>query len=157
MTVLKRPCSADTSVPDAKIRKIVGCDQGGHMYECSRYVWWDKRAHCFTEQDRKFSSKRMALLYLAKMNSASLEDFLKETGKQWADVCSDTGVYALSPNVPFDFDEFLELPDEVLEDYGKEVGNTLNVRKAPRGTIYRYQAVALATTEVQELCQILES
>jgi len=83
MTVLKRPCSADTSVPDAKIRKIVGCDQGGHMYECSRYVWWDKRAHCFTEQDRKFSSKRMALLYLAKMNSASLEDFLKETGKQW--------------------------------------------------------------------------
>lgn len=140
----------------ARQRKVVGVADGA-MYECSRFVWRNKREHCELEADRKFRTRRMALLYVAKKNSDSLQQYLVESGKEWNDLCSDTGRYALSPNVPFNMEQFLELPDDVLERYGAEVGNALTVHKAPQGTIFRFKAVPLASTEVEELCRILGS
>jgi len=145
-------------MPPAKLRKVVGStERDGYMYECSRYAWREKRSVCFTEGDRKFSSKRMALLYIAKKNSDAVRAWLEEAGRSWDSACSDKGVHALSPNAPFDLEHFLEMPDEVLERYGRDVGNVLNVHKAPQGNIYRFQAVDLATTKVDELCQILSA
>lgn len=142
--------------PPSKRRKVEGVDRhDGFMYECSRYVWRDKRSVCSTEPDKKFSSKRMALLYIARMNSDSLQIWLRESRRSWEDVCSATGVHAIVPNEPFDMDRFIELSEEVLEQYGKAVGNMLNVKKAPQGEIYRFHAVGLATTNLNELCQIL--
>merc|ERR1740121_549299 len=116
----------------AKQRKVEGiAEDDGFMYECSRYVWRDKRKVCATEPDRKFSNKRMALLYVARMNSDSVQAWLEESNQKWDNVCSPTGVHAITPNLPFDMDHFIELPDDVLEQYGKDVGNILNVRKAP--------------------------
>jgi len=153
---LKRALSP--ALPPAKLRKVGGsAESDGYMYECSRYVWRNKRSVCYTEPDRKFSSKRMALLYIAKMNSDSVTTWLGESNQKWESVSSDKGVHALTPNMPFELDRFLELPDDVLQQYGKDVGNILNVRKASQGTIYRHQPVALATTNLNELCQILSA
>jgi len=140
----------------ARQRKVAGTHDGA-MYECSRYVWRNKREHCSLEADRRFRSRRMAILYVAKMNSDSLQTYLAESGKRWHDLCSDTGRYALSPNAPFDMEQFLEMADDAIEKYGAEVGNVLTVRKAPQGTIFRFKVTPLATTEVEELCQILAS
>merc|ERR1712241_376893 len=96
-----------------------------------------------------------ALLYIAKKNSDSVKAWLEESNQEWGNVSSDRGVYALKPNAPFDLDSFLELSDEALEKYGRDVGNILSVRKAPQGSIYRFQPVALATTSFDELCKIL--
>jgi len=153
----RRLASVCSSPQDVKMRKVIGSDQGGHMYECHQYVWTEKRAKCATRLDRKFASKRMALLYIAKMNSASLQTYLAESGKQWGDLCKDTGIHAVRPNRPFDLEAFLDLPDEDLELYAQAVGGALTVHKAPQGSIYRYSAVPLATTDVQELVSILES
>jgi len=139
------------------LRKLVGCDEGGHMYECHRYAWTERRLKCSTSPDRKFASRRMALLYVAKMNSASLQTYLQECGKQWHDLCKDTGIHAVQPNKPFDLEGFLDLPDDVLDQYGSAVGSALTVNKAPQGSIYRFTAVPLATTEVEELVRILEA
>merc|ERR1719330_2105075 len=152
---MKRACSP-TEAP-TKLRKIMGAEVDGLMYECSRYVWREKRKHCVTEPDRKFSSKRMALLYIAKKNSDSVLAWLADTDRKWDDVCSDKGTHAITPSAPFELERFLELPDDVLEEYGRSVGNILNVRKAPEGTIYRYTAVELATTSLKDLCLILSA
>merc|ERR1711974_197778 len=98
---------------------------------------------------------RMALLYVAKKNSDSFQTYLSESGKKWTSICFDSGTYALHPNAPFDLDHFLMLPDDVLEEYGCGVGKQLSVHKAPQGSVYRYQAVELATTAADELMGIL--
>lgn len=141
---------------EVKRHKVLGSDDG-HMYECSRYVWREKREKSSIESDRKFSSKRMALLYVAKMNSDSLQRYLEESGKNWFDLCRSTGVHALHPNMPFDVAPFLELSDDELEKYGAGVGTIMTVHKAPQGTIYRFRAVPLATMAVEELLSILMS
>ena len=128
---------------------MVGTSDGA-IYECSRYVWRNKREDCALEADKKFRSRRMALLYVAKKNSDSLRQYLAESGKRWHDLCSDTGRYALSPNMPFEMEQFLELSDDVLERYGAEVGNALTVHKAPQGAIFRFKMIPLATTELEE-------
>jgi len=151
------PVGAGRLGGEAKLRKLVGCDQGGHMYECHRYAWTERRLKCSTSPDRKFASRRMVLLYVAKMNSASLQTYLQECGKQWRDLCKDTGIHAVQPNKPFDLEDFLDLPDDVLDQYASAVGSALTVHKAPQGSIYRYTAVPLATTAVEELARILEA
>lgn len=110
-----------------------------------------------TEPDRKFPTKRMALLYIAKMNSDSVEKYAGSLGKQWTDVCKDSGRYAISPNRPFDADEFLELSDDELEKYGQDVGILLHVHKAPEGILYKYTPVSLATMSVNDLAALLRS
>ena len=39
-------------------------------FECSRYIWWANRQESLTKSDRKFMTKRMALLYVAKRSAA---------------------------------------------------------------------------------------
>lgn len=150
---VKRACSPALS--PSKLRRVGAAERDSCMYECSRYVWREKRNVCHTKPDRKFSSKRMALLYIAKKNSDSVKAWLEESNQEWGNVSSDKGVYALTPNAPFDLDSFLELSDEALEKYGCDVGSIMSVRKAPQGSIYRFQPVALATTSVDDLCKIL--
>ena len=44
-----------------------GATTGSFEYfECSRYIWWANRQESLTKSDRKFMTKRMALLYVAK-------------------------------------------------------------------------------------------
>mmetsp|Transcript_95458 Transcript_95458/g.208752 ORF Transcript_95458/g.208752 Transcript_95458/m.208752 type:complete len:155 (+) Transcript_95458:63-527(+) len=148
----KRPCP---SPDDDVLRKMTGQDEGGQIYECSKYIWTDKRAHCYSEPDRKFAAKRLALLYIAKQNCASLQTYLQSSGKKWSDVCKDEGCYAVKPNKPFDFPAFLELSDEELFEYGREVGNVLNVQKAPEGVIYRFATVEIKTTSASDLYRFL--
>lgn len=105
----------------------------------------------------KFPTKRMALLYIAKMNSESVLKYIAESGKKWPDLCKSSGVYAVSPNIPFDMDLFLELSDEQLDTYGAEVGNALNVHKAPQGTIFSCKPVSLTCVAAEELMDILKS
>merc|ERR1712150_231282 len=125
------------------------------MYECSKYTWWEKREHCSTEPDRKFSSKRMALLYIAKKNSDCFQIWLQESSREWSSACPDSGIHAVTPNAPFDLESFLDLPDDVLEQYARGLRNLLSVHKAPQGTVYRCQAAGTETTTPRELFQIL--
>lgn len=111
--------------------------------------------HCTLEEDRKFATKRMALLYVAKMNSDSVLAYMAESGKRWTDLCPSVGPYAVTPNRPFSPERFLELSDDILEEYGSGVGNALNRHKAPEGTIYRYRAVSINVTDADELHQLL--
>jgi len=144
--------------PAIKRRRVAGPENDvprTEMYECSRYVWLKKRQEAWTEPDRKFADKRMALLYVAKMNSDSLRRFAATSGKQWSDLCSSSGAYAVSPNAPFELERFLEFSDEDLQAYAKAVGNVLNVRKAPEGAIYSFKPVSLGTVGVDELLNIL--
>jgi len=107
-----------------------------------------------TLADHKFSTKRMALLYIAKMNSNSVQKFALDSGKQWSDLCKDSGIYAIVPNMPFD-KQFLELSDEVLEKYATAVGTVLHVHKAPEGSTYRYKSVSLNTMSANDLAELL--
>merc|ERR1712060_673185 len=103
----------------------------------------------------KFASKRMALLYVSKMNSDTLQAYLKEIDRSWDDFCPASGMHALSPNTPFLLDRFLELSDDALEQYGVGVGNIMTVRKIPQGSICRYTAVPLATVDEDEFWSLL--
>merc|ERR1719174_2539042 len=124
-----RTCAFST--PESKRRKLVGGDKNdGCMYECSQFVWRNRREFMETLADNKFATKRMALLYVAKMNSKSVQKFAADSGKQWTDLCKDSGKYAISPNTPFD-DRFLDLSDDELEKYAADVGTILHVHKAP--------------------------
>mmetsp|Transcript_32817 Transcript_32817/g.94248 ORF Transcript_32817/g.94248 Transcript_32817/m.94248 type:complete len:212 (+) Transcript_32817:77-712(+) len=142
---------------EAKRRRIVGHSDARYMYECTRFVWRNKRESCATEPDRKFSTKRMALLYTAKMNSDSVLKFAGKAGKKWTDLCSDSGPHAVCPNVPFDAERFLELSDDVLERYAESAGSILSVRKAPEGASYKFRAVSLETMPTEELAALLRS
>lgn len=147
------------SAPDAMLlRKVYGPGEyGERMYECRRYVWKNKRMDSKIEVDKKFPTRRMALLYVAKMNSDSVLNYAGEVGKEWSQICKSSGVYAVTPNMPFDRDYFLELADDELEKYGEAVGNVLNVHKAPQGAIYRSHPLSLGTVSTEELLKILAS
>lgn len=148
---------AAAEAAEAKRRRIVGCSDEKYMYECSRFVWRNKREFCALEPDRKFSTKRMALLYMAKMNSDSVLRFARSVGKQWTDLCSDSGPHPVCPNMPFELERFQELSDHALERFAESAGSVLSIHKAPEGVSYRYRAVSLETTGADELEKILGS
>merc|ERR1712178_290250 len=148
-----RPCVFST--PESKRRKLIGSDHNdGCMYECSRFTWRNRREFMETTADNKFATKRMALLYVAKMNSNSVQTFAASSGRQWDDLCKDSGKYAITPNAPFD-ERFLDLPDEILEKYAEDVGTILHVFKAPEGSTYRYKAASLNTISADDLAKLL--
>lgn|ERR1719393_973348 len=143
-------------LPEAKRRKISAASDADEkfMYECTRYVWKKKRQESHTELDRKFSTKRMALLYVAKMNCDSVLEYMQKAGKAWSEL---RGFEYLRPNKPFDIDSFLDMPDDALEDYGRDVGNTLNIHKAAEGTLYQMKAVSIDTVSVDEFVELMRS
>ena len=71
---------------ERKMRKLMGGGDGSssggdgsggiattgsfEYFECSRYIWWANRQESLTKSDRKFMTKRMALLYVAKRSAA---------------------------------------------------------------------------------------
>ena len=101
---------------------LVGSKDAGKFFECSRYTWWNHR-QCQTSllPDRKFSTRRLAALYVAKQNSDELSIAAREAGKTWEELVPSDGVYAVRPHAPFRasaVDDFLELSDDELELYG---------------------------------------
>lgn len=129
-------------------------EDGTYMYECTRYVWTQKRQQSHTELDRRFSSRRMGLLYVAKKNCESVLTYMQKAGKAWAEL---RGFEQLRPNRPFDIDSFLDMADDELEDYGRDVGNTLNMHKAAEGELYQIKAVSIATVSLDEFVELMRS
>ena len=97
-------------------------------YEVTRYTWWNSHEGSTSQIDRKFESKRMALLYAAKCNSEELEAHADACGMSWSQLpCfAATGHYSLSPNTPFDLERFLTLSDEELQEWCNEVCNAFS-------------------------------
>ena len=126
-------------------------------YECSRYVWWNARQESLTKADRKFMSRRMALLYIAKRNSDELLSQAMALGKAWAEATSIArGPYAVEPNRPWD-DEFLDLPDAVLEEYGSNCCSVVNMLKPKMGTVYSFNSKSIEVTGAAALSDILSA
>ena len=159
--------------------RIVGAQDADYIFECTvsaphthaqpalcslliasprprtqRYVWRNNRQSSELEDDRKFATRRMALLYVAKMNSDSFRSYLTKAGKQWSELCSGEYPTPLEPNRPFD-SGFLDLSDDVLDASGHNLALVFAVHKAPRGTVYECQPRRIATTGVRELAQLL--
>jgi hypothetical protein len=165
MPGLKRACEPtveeDAGCCEPKLRKLTSSSEEESedrciMYECSRYEWTNRRLDCATNPDRRFASRRQALLYTAKRNSDSLERFVAQSSRTWAGLF-DSGVYSLSPNMPFSLDAFLELPDSSLQKYSEDVASAMSRFKAPEGAVYRFTAVPLDTTSASELWGILNA
>lgn len=119
-------------------------------------MWWNKRQSSDLEDDRKFASRRMALLYVAKMNSDSFCSHLQAAGEDWGQLCAKEGQHALEPNRPFDRG-FLDLSDAVLEMYGRGIALLFAVHKTQRGTVYECAPRKIATTSVRELAAIIDT
>jgi len=119
------------------------------------YVWWNNRQRSEVQDDRRFATKRMVLLYVAKMNSDAFCAYLSEVGRDWASTCRPGGSQdAVEPNRPFDTD-FLELSDQQLDAYGSGVGQAFAVVKASKGTTYQWAPRAVRTTPPAELAELL--
>jgi hypothetical protein len=147
---------------ESKLRRLMSSsseeepDDRGFMYQCSVYEWRNRRMECATREDKRFSSRRQALLYVAKRNSDGLEKFAAQSGRKWTSMF-DSDVYSLSPNMPFRLESFLELSDASLQRYSQEVGGALSRFKAPEGAVYRCAPVSLETTPASELWGILNA
>ena len=119
-----------------------------------RYVWRNHRQSSDLEEDRKFATRRMALLYVAKMNSDSFCSHLQVAGSDWEQLSPGEGQHALHPNRPFDRG-FLDLSDAVLEAYGRGIALLFAVHKTQCGTVYECAPRKIATTSVRELDLLL--
>lgn len=150
-----------------KMRKLMGEAWGDgsssaslgsfDYYECHRYVWWNSRQESLTKSDRKFMSKRMALLYIAKRNSDEVLTQAEVAGKTWADLTSlARGPYAVEPNLPFD-DSFLDLPDGVLQEYGANCCSVVNMLKPKMGALYTFTSKSIEVTDAADLEAILSA
>lgn len=117
-------------------------------------MWWNNRQSSDLEDDRKFATRRMALLYVAKMNSDSFCSHLQAAGSDWEQLSAGEGQHALNPNRPFDRG-FLDLSDAVLEAYGRGIALLFAVHKTQRGTVYECAPRRIVTTSVSELASLL--
>ena len=117
-------------------------------------MWWNNRQSSDLEDDRKFATRRMALLYVAKMNSDSFCSHLQDAGSDWEQLSAGEGQHALNPNRPFDRG-FLDLGDSVLDAYGRGIALLFAVHKTQRGTVYECAPRKIVTTSVRELETIL--
>ena len=120
------------------LTKLRGAEDTSVRHEVKSYTWYDKHECSATQTDRTFQTKRHALLYVAKRNSEELVQYIEQTGKKWENMFRRTGAYALYPNAPFELEEFCELSDDTLEEYGNTVCNAFAQHKAKRGTTFRY-------------------
>ena len=57
---------------------VIGEEDDYTSHEVSRYVWWDSHDGSIAHVDRTFRTRRMALLYCAKLNSDSFKSFAEE-------------------------------------------------------------------------------
>jgi hypothetical protein len=138
------------SQPD---HRLTGPEVAGRIYETSRYIWWNRRQGTRTEADRKFKTRRSALLYLAKRNSDSLVAFGARSGQSFEQLVAGTG---LDPVKPFDL-TFLDRNDAALEKWGTAVSNAFNVHKASEGTVFSLSARITETENADELLDILNT
>ena len=150
---------------ERKIRKLVGDSGGGsssiantgsfEYFECSRYIWWASRQESVTKSDRKFMTRRMALLYVAKRNSDALSTQAAALGKQWSEVtASARGPYAVEPNRCWD-DAFLELSEAVLQEYGSNCCSVVNMLKPKTGTVFSFVGRSIDVTDAAGLLDLL--
>ena len=58
-------------VPDL-LSRMRGSEDASVLHEVTCYQWWNSHEGSATHLDRRFASRRMALLYTAKMNSEEL-------------------------------------------------------------------------------------
>ena len=131
--------------------RLVGRQEPGRIYETSRYIWWNRRQGTRNEADRRFKTRRSALLYLAKQNSDSLVAFGGRSGQTFEQLVAGTG---LDPGKPFDL-TFLDLSEASLERWGAVVSNAFNVHKAAEGTVFSLLARNIETTGANELLDVL--
>eukprot|EP00320_Phaeocystis_rex_P014978 CAMPEP_0119081278 /NCGR_PEP_ID=MMETSP1178-20130426/116151_1 /TAXON_ID=33656 /ORGANISM="unid sp, Strain CCMP2000" /LENGTH=199 /DNA_ID=CAMNT_0007063953 /DNA_START=22 /DNA_END=621 /DNA_ORIENTATION=+ len=149
-----------------KMRKLVG-ESGGssssiattgsfEYFECARYIWWASRQESVTKSDRKFMTRRMALLYIAKRNSDALVTQAAALGKPWSEVTANArGPYAVEPNRPWD-DGFLELSDGTLQEYGSNCSSVVNMLKPKTGTLFSFTSRSIDVTDAAGLLAILD-
>ena len=117
-------------------------------------MWWNNRQSSDLEDDRKFATRRMALLYVAKMNSDSFCAHLQAAGSAWEQLSAGEGQHTLDPNRPFD-SGFLDLSDAILDAYGRGIALLFAVHKTQRGTVYECAPRKIVTTGERELETIL--
>ena len=154
---------------ERKMRKLMGGGDGSsssgsggiattgsfEYFECSRYIWWANRQESLTKSDRKFMTKRMALLYVAKQNSDALSTQAAALGKSWAEVTATArGPYAVEPNRCWD-DAFLDLSDAVLQEYGSNCASVVNMLKPKKGTLFSFTSRSIDVTDAAELLELL--
>ena len=131
--------------------RLLGKEEPGRLFETSRYIWWNRRQGTCTEADRRFKTRRSALLYLAKRNSDSLVAFGGRCGQSFEALTAGIG---LAPSTPFNL-TFLDLDDATLERYGAAVANAFNVHKAAEGTVFSLTVRNIETAGTDELLDIL--
>ena len=119
-------------------------------------MWWNNWQSSDLEDDRKFATRRMALLYVAKMNSDSFCAHLQAAGSAWEQLSAGEGQHTLDPNRPFD-SGFLDLSDAILDAYGRGIALLFAVHKTQRGTVYECAPRRIVTTSVRELASLLEA
>ena len=100
-------------------------------------------------------TRRMALLYCAKLNSDAFKGFVNESGKAWATFFTDAGSYSLQPNQPFELDTFVRLPDDVIRDYCDNVCNAFSRHKVRKGVTYRYAPREMHVVQFDEMMDLL--
>ena len=163
-TTTKRPREPSD---DATVARVTGTIDATISHDVTRYTWWSSHEGSSTQGDRRFSSKRMALMYVAKRNSEELEQALQlmQPPKTWHDIFPEPAGgsssdipnwYALRPNAPFALvDDFLDLPDAGLVEYCDTMANAFSRLKVPKGTTFRYAPRDSGLVEADELLTIL--
>ena len=150
---------------ERKMRKVVGDSSSGsssvagsfEYFECSRYIWWASRQESVTKSDRKFMTKRMALLYIAKRNSDALVTQATALEKSWQELTANArGPYAIEPNRPWD-DEFLDLSEDILQEYGSNCCSAVNMLKPETGTVFSFTSRSIDVTDAGDLLAILDA
>ena len=157
-------------VPDL-LSRMRGSEDASVLHEVTCYQWWNSHEGSATHLDRRFASRRMALLYTAKMNSEELIEVASSMSKGWGDLFPSMGVPALHaaasssgssppielPNMPFELtDRFLSLSDDALQEYNNELTTAFYRLKVPKGSLHRYTPRESSLVDAEELLAILQ-
>ena len=153
-------CSSSkrTRVEDelAARQRVEGEQDCSTAHEVTRYLWWDSHEGSTIQVDRCFKTRRMALLYCAKLNADAFSAFADASGKSWEAFFGVEGSsYALLPNRPFELESFLELTDDALSEYSDGVCNAFSRHKVPKGVSYRYSPREMHVVDCDELLKLL--
>lgn len=138
------------------LKKIRGEQDRATRHDVTRYTWWGWHEGSATSGDRTFSSKRMALLYVAKRNSENLMAFAEAKGKRWSDLFASEGPYALHPNTAFQLSSFVDMSDAEVEVYANAVCDSFARHKVEKGSCYRYAPRESEEMGEEELLKMLQ-
>lgn len=135
--------------------QVRGEEEDGTVHEVFRYAWWARHEGSTSTLDRTLETRRMALLYICKSNSDSLQRWATQSGKAWHTLFASEGAYSLNPNQPFELDSFVALSNDALAEYSDTVCNAFSRHKVESGVTYRYTSRASRTVGVDELLEVL--